>query len=162
LARLASRLRFRSRCASRKCTAIGAEGNGSMFSRWKLTAAVAGVLAMAGLGAGLAVGLGGPSITVPPLAKAEQARLEQGIAAPVIAAEASVLAIDVRSQFEQAGKLLLPAGSHMAINDATFQAVSAQMATVDATETGPNPGYWQLMLVREAGHWQLLGTRKLS
>jgi hypothetical protein len=122
-----------------------------MFSRWKLTAAVAGVLAMAGLGAGLAVGLGGPSITVPPLAKAEQARLEQGI-----------LAIDVRSQFEQAGKLLLPAGSHMAINDATFQAVSAQMATVDATETGPNPGYWQLMLVREAGHWQLLGTRKLS
>jgi hypothetical protein len=89
--------------------------------------------------------------TAPPLTKAEQARLERGITAPTIAAEASVLAIEVRSQFEQAGKLLLPVGSQVAINDATFQAVSAQMATVDATEKGPNPG-----------HWQLLGTRKLS
>jgi hypothetical protein len=89
-------------------------------------------------------------------------RLEQGITAPTIAVEASVLAIEVRGPFEQAGQLLLPVGSHIAINGATFQVVSAQMATVDATETSPNPGYWQLMLVREAGHWQLLGTRKLS
>jgi hypothetical protein len=120
-----------------------------MIRRWKLTAVVVAVLVMAGLGAGLAVGLGGSSITAPPFTAAEQARLAHGITAPTIVAEASVLAIELRSQFEQAGKPLLAAGS-------------AQMATVDATETGPDPGHWQLILVREAGHWQLLGTRTLS
>jgi hypothetical protein len=133
-----------------------------MIRRWKLTAAVVAVLVMAGLGAGLAVGLGGSSITAPPFTAAEQARLAHGITAPTIVAEASVLAIELRSQFEQAGKPLLAVGSRVAINNATFQAVSAQMATVDATETGPEPGHWQLILVREAGHWQLLGTRTLS
>lgn len=133
-----------------------------MIRSWRLTAAAVAVLALAGLGAGLAVGLGSSSTTAPPLTKAEQARLEQGITAPTVAAEANVLAIEVRSEFEQAGKLLLPVGSHMTINDATFQASSAQMATVDATETGPSPGHWQLTLVREAGQWQLLGTQTLS
>jgi hypothetical protein len=133
-----------------------------MIRGWKLTAVAVGVLVLAGLGAGLALGFGGSSTTAPPLTKAEQARLEHGITAPTIATEASVLAVEVRSQFEQAGKQLLPAGSHIVIDDATFQTVSLQVATVDATETGANPGDWQLMLVREAGHWQLLGTRKLS
>jgi hypothetical protein len=133
-----------------------------------LTLVVVGVLALAGVGIGLEVGLSRPSpsrataATAMQLTKLEQARLEQDMTAPTIAAEASVLAIEVRSQFEQAGKLLVPVGSHIAINDATFHAVSARMATVDATETGPHPGHWQLMLVHEAGHWQLLGTRKLS
>jgi len=134
-----------------------------MVKSWKFTAVVATVLVAAGLGAGLAVSLGGSSApAAPPLTKAEQVRLEQGITASTTATEADVLAIEVRSQFERAGKLLLPAGSHLAINDATFQAVSLQMASVDATETGPHSGHWQLTLVREEGHWQLLGTKTLS
>lgn len=134
-----------------------------MIRKWRFVAAAAVLLALAGLGAGLAVGLGGSSSTTgPSLTHAERARLEQGISAPTIAAEASVLAIEVRTQFEQTGRRLLPAGSQLTINDATLRAVSAQMATIDATETGPDPGHWQLMLVREAGHWQVLGTRRLS
>lgn len=139
-----------------------------MKRHWTLTVVVVGVLALAGVGIGLEVGLSRPSpshataAAATQLNKLEQVRLQQGITASTIAAEASVLAIEVRSQFEQAGKLLLPAGSHIAINDATFHAVSARMATVNATETGPHRGYWQLMMVHEAGHWQLLGTRKLS
>lgn len=139
-----------------------------MKRHWILTVVIVGVLALAGVGIGLAAGLSRPSpshaaaATAMQLTKLEQARLEQGMTAPTIAAEASVLAIEVRSQFEEAGKLLLPAGSRMAINGATFHAVSARVATVDARETGPHPDHWQLMLVREAGHWQLLGTRKLS
>jgi hypothetical protein len=68
----------------------------------------------------------------------------------------------VRSHFEQQGKLLLPAGSHLSISDATFHSLSAQLATVNATVTGSSAGRWQLILVREAGEWLLLGTRKLS
>jgi hypothetical protein len=88
-------------------------------------------------------------------------RLEHGITAPTITAQASVLATEVRSQFEQQGKPLLPAGSHVSINDATFHALSPQLAAVDASVSGPGPGRWQFVLVREAGQWLLLGTRKL-
>jgi predicted membrane-bound mannosyltransferase len=134
-----------------------------MIRNWKVTAAIASMLVMAGLGAGLVFGLGGPSsVAAPPLTKTEQARLEQSITALTVSAEAGVLAVEVRSQFEQAGKPLLSPGSHLSIDAATFQAVSAQVATVDAMETGAHSGRWQLTLVREAGHWQLLGTRKLS
>ena len=139
-----------------------------MKRHWKLTVVVAGVLALAGLGIGLAVGLSGSSssaTTAAPAARltmAQQVRLEQGITASAVTAQASVLAIEVRSQFEQQGKPLLPAGSHVSINDTTFRALSAQVAAVDASVSGPSPGQWQFVLVRESGQWLLLGTRKLS
>lgn len=141
-----------------------------MKRHWKLITAIVGVLALAGLGIGLAVGLSGPSSShttttaaaATQLTKPQQARLEQGITAPTVTAEASVVATQVRGQFEQQGKPLLSAGSHLSISDATFHAFSAQLATVNATVTGSSPGRWQLVLVREAGQWLLLGTRKLS
>ncbi len=80
-------------------------------------------------------------------------RLEHGITAPTITAQASVLATEVRSQFEQQGKPLLPAGSHVSINDATFHPLSPQLAAVDASVSGPSHGRWQFVLVREAGQW---------
>lgn len=140
-----------------------------MIRHWKLAVAVVGVLTLTGLGVGLAVGFSGSSSShattaaaAAQLTKPQQTQLEQGITAPTVTAEASVVATEVRSQFEQQGKPLLPAGSHLSISDATFHSFSAQLATVNATVTGSSPGRWQLVLVREAGHWLLLGTRKLS
>jgi hypothetical protein len=138
-----------------------------MKRNWKLTAAIVGGLALAGLGSGLAIGLSGSSSSTTTGAAAQltppqQVRLENGITAPTITGQASVLAAEVRGQFEQQGKPLLPAGSHVTINDATFHALSPQLAAVDASVTGPTPGRWQFVLVREAGQWLLLGTRKLS
>jgi hypothetical protein len=137
-----------------------------MIRHWKLAVAIVGVLALAGLGTGLAVGLSGPSSGTAPAAPQftmpQQIRLEQEITAPTVASQASIVAIEVRSQFEGRGKPLLPAGSRLSINDATFHALSAQLATVDATVSGPSPGRWQFVLVREANQWLLLGTRKLS
>jgi hypothetical protein len=81
--------------------------------------------------------------------------------ASTVAAQAGIIAVEVRTQFEQLGRQLLPQGSRLSIDAATFRAVSAQFATVHATVTGPVAGAWQLVLIRENGEWLLLGTRKL-
>jgi hypothetical protein len=95
------------------------------------------------------------------LGSGQQARLERGMTAPHITAEAAVLAIEIRAQFLDKGQLLLPAGSWVRIDRATFEASSSATATVDASVTGPQSGHWQLLLVREHGNWLLIGTRKL-
>lgn len=144
-----------------------------MKRHWKLTVPIVGAVVLAGVGIGLAVGLRGSSpsqattaptttVAAAQFTRPQQVRLEQGITAPTVTAEASILAIEVRSQFEQQGKPLLAAGSHVSILDATFRAFSAQLATVNATVAGSSPGRWKFVLVREAGQWLLLGTRKLS
>lgn len=136
-----------------------------MIRHWKLIIAVVGMLAFAGLGIGLAVGLSGaPSSasTAVTFTAPQQLRLEQGITAPTVIAQANIVATEVRSQFEGRGKPLLPTGSHLSITASTFHAISAQIATVDAVVSGPDAGRWQLVLVHEAGQWLLLGTRKLS
>jgi hypothetical protein len=129
-----------------------------MTRRWKLIAALVGVVLLAGVGLGLAVGLSGPSTTTTARATTvftgpQQQRLEKGITAPTVTSQASVVAVEVRHAFEARGKPLLPAGSHVSINQATFHELSAQLATVDAVVSGPAPGRWQLLLV---------GTRKLA
>ena|SRR5689334_16272913 len=132
----------------------------------KLISIAAGVLVLGGLGAGLAVGLSGSTTNravVPPgLGTSQQVRLEKGITAPTVTAQAAVVAAEVRSQFVSQRQPLLPPGSHLSISSTTFRTVSAQMATVDATVTGAEVGRWQLVLVRERSQWLLIGTRKLS
>jgi len=138
-----------------------------MFRHWKLIAAIVGVVLLAGVGVGLAVGLSGPSTTTTARATTvftgpQQQRLEKGITAPTVTSQASVVAVEVRHAFEARGKPLLPAGSHVSINQTTFHELSAQLATVDAVVSGPAPGRWQFVLVRESGQWLLVGTRKLA
>jgi len=138
-----------------------------MTRRWKLIAALVGVVLLAGVGLGLAVGLSGPSTTTTARATTvfagpQQQRLEKGITAPTVTSQASVVAVEVRHAFEARGKPLLPAGSHVSINQTTFHELSAQLATVDAVVSGPAPGRWQFVLVRESGQWLLVGTRKLA
>jgi hypothetical protein len=140
-----------------------------MIRRWKLSLVVAGVLALAavGIGLGLAAGHNGaPSAVGATAARTftlpQQKRLEQGIAASSITSQARVVAVELRSQFEGRGKPLLPPGSRIAINTVTFHELSPQLATVDATVSGPARGHWQLVLVREAGQWLLLSTTRLA
>jgi hypothetical protein len=137
-----------------------------MTRHWKLVSITAGVLVLAGLGAGLAIGLSGSTTNraaaSPGLGASQQARLEKEITAPTVTAQAAVVAAEVRSQFMSQRQPLLSPGSRLSISSATFRAVSAQMATVDATVTGAQAGHWRLVLVREGGRWLLIGTRKLS
>jgi hypothetical protein len=152
------------------CTYIGRDWGVTGMSRHRgLLAVIAGVLVLAGLGIGLAVGQGNSSSAGSATAKAaasftvkQRARLEQGITAPAVTMQAGIVAPEVRGQFQQLGKVLLPPGSRLSIDTATFRAVSGQLATVTATVTGPDRGTWQLVLIREDGQWLLLGTRKLS
>lgn len=130
----------------------------------RLAVVIIGVLAAGGLAVAVIAGLGGfsPSSAGGGLSSSQQERLESGIANPAVAAEAAILALDLRAQFMKRDQPLLPPGSHLSINAASFHATSADTATVDAVVSGPAPGHWQLMLIRESGSWLLIGTRKLS
>ena len=73
-----------------------------------------------------------------------------------------MIAVGVRAAFVSRGAPLLPAGSHLEISPASFRAAGAITAVADATVTGPRPGHWRLLLVRQRGLWLLIGTRRLS
>jgi hypothetical protein len=137
-----------------------------MTRRWRLVAGIAGVVVLAGVAAGLAVGLsepaGSPAAAPVRLAPSQQEHLEKAITAPAVTSQAGAVAQEVRGQFLKQGQPLLPPGSRLSISGATFHVVSARMATVNATVTGPQAGRWQLVLVREAGRWLLIGTKRLS
>lgn len=136
-----------------------------MTRHWKMVVGIAGLLVLAAVGIDLAVRLsestGNPTAASAGLSAPQQERLQKGITARTVAAQASVVAIEVRGRFKQLGKPLLPVGSRLSISDTTFRAFSARLATVNATVTGSSPGRWKLVLVREGGQWLLLGTRKL-
>jgi hypothetical protein len=129
--------------------------------------AVAVVLAAGGVAAALFATAGNPrssartSALAVKLSSAQQARLERGLAAPSITAEAAVLAVELRAQFLEKGQSLLPGGSQARIAAATFKTSSPRTATVDASITGPQPRRWQLLLIKENGSWLLIGTREL-
>ena len=91
-----------------------------MIRHWKLAVAVVGVLTLTGIGVRLAVGFSGSSspyataaATATQLTKPRQTQLEQGITAPTVTAEASVVATEARSQFEQQGKPFGATGSRL-------------------------------------------------
>jgi len=131
-------------------------------------AAGALVLAAAGLAVGLAAGsshskspsTGQASATA--LTSAQQARLEHGLTAAAVSAQAAVVAPNVRSQFVARGRLLLPAGTRVRIEPGTFKVTRSGIAVVAADTTGPEAGRWELLLVRDGPNWSLIGTRRLS
>lgn len=128
--------------------------------------AAAGLVVAAGVaGAVLTLGSGHESgqtnASAVKFSSVQQVRLENGLTAPGIAAQSKVVAAEIRAQFLSRGQPLLPSGSHARVAPATFNLRSAKTATVDATVTGPEPGRWQLLLIREGGNWLLIGTRRL-
>jgi len=140
----------------------------ALRKRWIFgLAAGAGLLTAAAFAAVLVPATGGhkPAIRVNvsavKLGSAQLARLERGLTAPEIAAQATVVAAEIRAQFIARGRPLLPAGSRVDIQPATFDARSTQTATVDASVSDPKPARWQLLLIKEGGNWLLIGTRGL-
>jgi hypothetical protein len=129
----------------------------------KLAVVVIGVLAVGGAAAAATAELNvsSPSLSGPGLSSSQQKNLERGINAPAVATEADVLATGLRGQFMERGEPLLPPGSHLRIDVASFRATSGDTATVDAVVTGPATGHWRLLLIRQGGSWLLIGTRKL-
>lgn len=93
---------------------------------------------------------------------AQLVRLERGLTAPTVDSQAAVVAPQIRTQFLDRGQPLLPAGSRVRISSATFRFARAGLATVNAVITGPEAGRWQLILIRNQGHWLIIGTRRLS
>jgi hypothetical protein len=95
------------------------------------------------------------------LGPAQQTQLERGLTAPAITKEATVVAVEIRGQFLAKGRRLLPAGSRILVLPSTFEATSPRTATVRATVSGPQPGHWLLLLIKEGKSWLLIGTRRL-
>lgn len=127
-----------------------------------LAAIVATAMFAAACGAGPKANLG-PMITAVPgrLTAGQVMALEKGVTAPGVSAEAAIVAAEVRPEFLKAGRSLLPAGSSLRIDAASFRQTNAGTATVTGTVTGPGGGRWLLLLVREDGRWLLIGTRRL-
>ena len=93
---------------------------------------------------------------------AQQTRLERGLTAPSLRKQASVVAAEIRTQFLAKGQPLLSAGSRLRVQPATFKVTSPWTATVQATVTGPRPGHWLLLVIKEGANWLLIGTRRLT
>ncbi|HUY44932.1 MAG TPA: hypothetical protein VMV92_04310 [Streptosporangiaceae bacterium] len=104
----------------------------------------------------------GPVMTAVPgrLTAGQVQALEKGVTAPGVSVEAAIVAAEVRPGFLRAGRSLLPAGSALRIDAASFRQTNAGTAAVTATVTGPGGGRWLLLLVREDGRWLLIGTRR--
>jgi hypothetical protein len=130
--------------------------------RFKLGLIAAGsLLAAAGAAVALLAVLGSRQSSAVAFSAAQQARLQRGLTAQGIPAQASVVAGEVRAQFISRGRPLLPTGSRVRIQPVTFDSRSAKTATVDAVVTGLQAGHWQLLLIKESGNWLLIGTREL-
>lgn len=56
--------------------------------------------------------------------------------------------------------VLLPAGSAVSVARNALQ-VDGSTATVPITVSGPEPGKWLLLLVKEDGRWRAYGTRSM-
>lgn len=160
-----------SACRLRSGTVRPRGGGNQVSLCQRLFSVVAGLVATAAVTVGL-VGCSGGSppvrrsglaITSVPgkLTSAQRTRLEHGISAPAVGSQAAVIAAEVRVQFINANRSMLPSGSRVRISTTTFRATSAGTATVDAVVSGPTPGRWRLLLIREGGQWLLIGTRKL-
>jgi hypothetical protein len=92
---------------------------------------------------------------------AQQIRLERGLTARAPWGEAGALAPVLRAEFIGRRKPLLPTGSDIRFEPATFDARSSRTATVEAIVTGSEPGLWQILLVSEGSKWFVIGTRRL-
>lgn len=128
-----------------------------------LAVATVALACVTGCSSGSSSGTERPAVVnVPGKLTVQQVRvLAQGITAPTVTSEAAIIATDVRAQFIKNGRILLPAGSSLRIDAASFRQTNAETATVTAIVSGPAAGRWQLMLVRESGQWLLIGTRRL-
>jgi hypothetical protein len=93
------------------------------------------------------------------LPAAQVRALETALVSNRLAAVESVLATAVRSPYSAKPWAMLPPGSRLSV-DGSHLVVTGSLASLPATVTGPKPGKWLLLLVREQGVWRVYGTRK--
>lgn len=92
----------------------------------------------------------------PTMPRAEAQRIEIGVLQPSQIGAGSVLASDVLLAAD--ALTLLPDSSTITLDENRFSA-TGDLASVPATVSGPDPGQWLLLLVREDDNWQIYGTR---
>lgn len=88
--------------------------------------------------------------------------LEDGLSASDPQAFVEVLAPAVRDSLPNPEAVLLPDGSAVHIDGASFDADPLGTATVDATTTGAEEARWRLFLVFSDGRWRLVTTERVT
>ena len=95
------------------------------------------------------------------LAETDRARLEAGLASEDLVALTAVLAPALAQAYGGTGGASLPAGSSVQLDAALFEP-DGDEASVPMEVSGPEPGRWLLLLVREpGGPWLTVGTSAL-
>ncbi len=99
-----------------------------------------------------------PQPSVPPLTAAEGQAIEAALVSQEVQNVLAVIATDVRGAYQDGGNLLLPPGTTLTIDLATFVAYGGT-GSVRGTLSGSATGSWELLLVREDDTWRVYGTR---
>lgn len=97
--------------------------------------------------------------SIPP---AVVASIEQGLPSQDPAVVAAVLAPAVRAAYLRNPAPLLPAKSLLRLDQAHAEHTDADLERVPARVTGPTPGNWVIIVVRQDGQWTVLGTATAS
>lgn len=134
------------------------------WQRWQVVAAVVTIVLV---GAGVAAWFVWlrPDTTepaadpvLPALSQPEADLLSEELGAQDPAVVTDALAEEVREQFAAAPAPLLPAGSSLQIDAATFEQGEDGYAAVQATSPGPPPATFVLYLSYEEGQWRLVSS----
>lgn len=95
------------------------------------------------------------------LSSANTKQLEGGLVSDDRASVESVLPLALRDAYAAKPWQMLPKGSSLVI-DRSKLVVAGDLASVPATVTGPEPGRWLLLLIRDGDHWAAYGTHKAT
>lgn len=103
---------------------------------------------------------GSPAVqpNVPPLTATEGQAIESALVSQEVQDVLAVVATDVRAVYQDGEDLLLPPGTTLKIDLATF-ATDGGTGSVRGTLSGSKTGTWELLLVREDEVWRVYGTR---
>jgi hypothetical protein len=96
-----------------------------------------------------------------PLSPARQAAIGSALSATQPASLAAVLPRPVASAYLASPFPMLPAGSKLKIDWSKLR-MSGVLAEAPAAVSGPQPGSWTLLLIRQNGQWDVYGTRKAA
>lgn len=94
----------------------------------------------------------------PPLTAAEGEAIAAALVSQDVQDVLTVVSTDVRAVYQDSEDLLLPPGTTLAIDLATFVAEGGA-GSVRGTLSGSKAGAWELLLVREDDTWRIYGTR---
>ena len=88
-------------------------------------------------------------------------QLEVGLVSGQPSSVERVLAPAIRDAYAAKPWKMLPKGSSLVIERSKL-VVTGDIASVPVTVTGPQPGQWLLLLIRDGDHWAAYGTHKAT